>query len=63
MKKYLFFYILLILFLFYTNGFYMYLYYEREEIVEDFGEFRISKYPYNYDSVFLVTVDDISYYT
>lgn len=63
MKKYLFFYILLILFLFYTDGFYTYLYYEREEIVEDFGEFRISKYPYNYDSVFLVTVDDISYYT
>ncbi|MCK4636911.1 MAG: DUF2334 domain-containing protein [Methanomicrobia archaeon] len=65
MKKYLIFYILLILFLFYTNGFYTYFesVFYREEIIEDFGEFSVSQYPYNYDSVFLVTVDDISYYT
>ncbi len=63
MKKYILIYLLLILFLFYTNGFYTYFYFEKEDIIEDFGEFSISKYPYNYDSVFLVTVDDVSYYT
>jgi hypothetical protein len=63
MKRYLFLYILLFLFLFYTNGFYTYFYYESEEIQEDFGEFSIARYPHPYESVFLVTVDDISYHT
>ena len=63
MKRYIFCYLVLILFLFYTNGFYTYIYYEKENVKEDFGEFRVGKYPYLYESVFLVTVDDISYYT
>ncbi len=63
MKKYLFLYIILFLFLFYTNGFYTYFYYENEPVKEDFGLFQVEKYPNGHESVFLVTVDDISYYT
>ncbi|MEA1993251.1 MAG: DUF2334 domain-containing protein [Euryarchaeota archaeon] len=68
MKKYFFLYAVLILFLSYTNGFYTYIaggYYTvtHTEIEEEFEEFSIAEYPFSYNSVFLLTVDDISYYT